>query len=441
MDNELAGRTFFIRTFGCQMNENDSRHIALLLESAGAEAATGQDDADIIIINTCAVRKKSEDKLYSFLGRLGALKAAKPIVIGVIGCVAQVYGNGIIERAGSVDFVAGPGEYPELVGMIAGAAGGPCVRTGLHSGWRETSPASGGRTAPGPSEFVTVMEGCNNFCSYCIVPFSRGREKSRPTELIMEEVRDLTRSGVKEIQLLGQNVNSWRDPATGHGLDWLLDEVGAVPEVEWVRFITSHPRNFGQDLIQAVKRNGKVCRQIHLPLQSGSTAVLKAMNRGYTAEEYLELAGAIKAEIPGMVLGTDIIVGFPGETESDFQATCDMLEKIRFASIFSFRYSPRPRTAAAAMDDPVPLTEKRRRLIVLQDLQKSLQTEINRTFIGRTCRVLCTGRSPKGDGRYAGRTTENMVVNFDSDRDPRGDFALVDITDCGPYSLRGREAA
>ncbi len=418
------------------MNENDSLHIAGMLEALGAERSSGPENADIILVNTCAVRRKSEEKLFSWLGRLKDIKESRPVLVGVLGCVAQVYGSRIIERSGIVDFVVGPGEYPDLPSIIRNAESGPCIRTGFHSRWRETGPSSGAK-ASGPSAFLTIMEGCNNFCTYCVVPFSRGREKSRPMTLVMEEAADLASSGVKEIQLLGQNVNSWHDPESGRGLPELLDSICALPGIEWTRFITSHPRNFDRELVLAMKRNPKVCRQVHLPMQSGSTAVLKAMNRGYTRDDYLGLVNMIREEVPGIQFGTDIIVGFPGESEADFQETCDMLTRVRFASIFSFRFSPRPHSAAAKIPDDVPLAEKKRRLIVLQELQKSIQLEINRTFIGKTVRVLCTGKSPKGAGRFAGRTSESMIVNFDSREDPTGKFAMVEITDCGPYSLHG----
>jgi len=436
MDQELAGRTFYIRTFGCQMNENDSLHVGLLLEAAGASAVENTEQADVILVNTCAVREKSEDKLFSYLGRLASLKKRKPVLIGVLGCVAQIYGRKIAEKTPVVDFIVGPQEYPDLVDIILKAENGLCVRTGFHTGWRETGPS--GRPT-GPSAYITIMEGCDNFCTFCVVPFSRGREKSRPLSLIIDEARILIERGAKEIQLLGQNVNSWRDPESGRGLPELLDETCALPGVKWLRFISSNPKNFSPELVMAMKRNAKVCRHLHLPAQSGSSAVLKAMNRGYSRDDYLNLVDHIRNQIPGIMLSTDIIVGFPGESEEDFEATLEILTRIRFASIFSFRYSPRPRTPAAGMEDAVPVEEKRRRLILLQELQKSIQLEINSSFVGKSVRVLCTGESPKAGGRFTGRTSGNMVVNFDSERNPAGEFVTVRITDYGPYSLHGRE--
>ncbi|MGA2533441.1 MAG: tRNA (N6-isopentenyl adenosine(37)-C2)-methylthiotransferase MiaB [Candidatus Aminicenantales bacterium] len=430
---------FFVRTFGCQMNENDSEHIAGVLASAGAQRVPGPEDADVIIVNTCAVREKSEEKLYSYLGRLSSLKKNRRVLIGVAGCVAQVYRDKLFKKRLFVDFVVGPDNYLKILEIVEKAAAGPCLETGWGRAWQEFGPAETLRKNT-TSPYVTVMEGCDNFCAYCIVPFSRGREKFRPFGRILGEVRDLAGAGSREIQLLGQNVNSYRDPESGRGFPQLLDEVCAVAGLEWVRFITSHPANFGDDLIAAMRRNPKVCRQLHLPLQSGSTAVLKRMNRGYTRGEYLALAERLKEALPGILLTTDIIIGFPGETEEDFEQTCDTLRHVRFAGIFSFRYSPRPLTASARMADNVPLPVKRRRLLALQNLQKSIQTEVNASFIGRDMTVLCSGPSPKGGGRLAGRTEGNLVVNFAAAPDLVGRFVSVRITGCGPYSLHGELA-
>jgi tRNA-2-methylthio-N6-dimethylallyladenosine synthase len=431
---------FFVRTFGCQMNENDSEHIAGILARAGAARAARVEEADVIIVNTCAVREKSVEKLYSYLGRLSSLKKKRAVLIGVAGCVAQVYRDSLFKKRPFIDFVVGPDNYLEIPAIVKRAATGPCLETGWGSGWREFGHGETIRKSPA-SAYVTVMEGCDNFCAYCVVPFSRGREKFRPFANIIRELRDLAQAGYKEIRFLGQNVNSYRDPGSGRGFASLLDEAGAVDGIVWIRFITSHPKNFGDDITQAMGRNPKVCRELHLPLQSGSTAVLERMNRGYTREDYLALVGRLRATLPGILLTTDIIVGFPGETEADFDETCDALRAVRFAGIFSFRYSPRPLTAAARMTDDVPFEVKRRRLLTLQTLQKALQLEANRAFIGRELKVLCLGPSPKGGGRLAGRTEGNLVVNFESPRDVVGKFVTVRITGSGPYSLHGELAA
>ena len=439
MNPSIRGRRFFIRTFGCQMNVHDSERLAGSLAAAGARPAGSAEEADIIIVNTCAVREKPEEKLDSYLGRLAPLKRGKDVVIGVAGCVAQLRKDRLLVRKPFLDFVVGPDNYPEIPSIAAAAAGSRLRRTGRRREWCEGDGTASLRESRS-SGFVTVMEGCDNFCTYCVVPFSRGREKSRPRSSVLREVRGLAGAGYKEVQLLGQNVNSYRDPETGRGLAGLLEDVCAVPGLSWVRFITSHPRSFGPEIIRAMASNRKVCRQLHLPLQSGSTDVLGRMNRGYSRTEYLQLVRALRAALPGLLLSTDIIVGFPGETERDFADTCRVLEEVRFANIFSFRYSPRPLTAAGRMADDVPRDVKRRRLVELQNLQKGIQLEVNRSFIGRDLTVLCTGAGPKHDGRLSGRTEGGQVVNFSSPRDLTGEFVTVRILDCGPYSLHGEPA-
>jgi tRNA-2-methylthio-N6-dimethylallyladenosine synthase len=430
---------FFIRTFGCQMNENDSEHIAGMLVRAGGARAGSPEEADVIIVNTCAVREKSEEKLYSYLGRLSSLKKRRRVLIGVAGCVAQIRRKELLQKRPPVDFVVGPDNYLKIAAIAERAASEPCALTGWGREWREFGAGDTLREAA-TSAYVPVMEGCDNFCTYCVVPYSRGREKFRPFPDIVREVRDLATGGTGEIQLLGQNVNVYRDPETGRGLDGLLDAVSAVPSIGWIRFLTSHPGHFGDGLIRAMKRNPKVCRHLHLPLQSGSTDVLRRMNRGYTRDDYLALAGRLRETLPGILLSTDIIVGFPGESEADFEETCDIVRRIRFAGVFSFRYSPRPLTASARMADDVPLEVKRRRLVALQELQKSIQLDTNRAFVGRELEVLCLARSPKGAGRLAGRSEGNLVVNFTAPEDVIGRFVTVRVTGYGPYSLHGELA-
>jgi len=437
MSVSLAGLKVFVQTFGCQMNENDSEHIAGVLVRAGAVPAPRPEDADIVIVNTCAVRRKSEEKLYSYLGRLARLKKERRFLLGVAGCVAQVRQAELVEKLPFIDFVSGPDTYLDLAETIGRAAAAPVVRAEFGRDWREIGPDATRRENRW-SAFVPVMEGCDNFCAYCIVPFSRGREKYRPLPNILEEVRAAAGAGALEVQLLGQNVNSYRDPGSGTGLAGLLEAVAAIPGIEWIRFITSHPRNFGHDIIRAMAAGPKVCPALHLPLQSGSSRVLERMNRGYAREAYLALADRLRRSVPGLLLTTDIIVGFPGETEEDFEATCGLLREVRFAGIFSFRYSPRPLTAAAAVPDDVPFEVKRRRLVALQALQRSIQAEIFRSFVGRDLEVLGAGPSPKGAGRFSGRTAGNLVVNFETSSDPTGRFVTVRITGSGPYSLHGR---
>jgi tRNA-2-methylthio-N6-dimethylallyladenosine synthase len=427
---------FYIHTFGCQMNENDSERIGGILTQEGAQRSNSLEKSDLIIVNTCAVRQKSEEKLFSLLGRLTRMKKRKNLIIGVVGCVAQLHQAKLLEKNSEVDFVLGPDNYRDLNQVILKHFGEKFMATRWSRQWKEI-PSEHVLRESDISGFVTIMEGCNNFCSYCIVPFTRGREKFRPFPNIIKEVKDLADNGYKEIQLLGQNVNSYRDPSSGKDFSALLREVNSIPGIEWIRFITSHPTKFTLDIALAMKEGEKICPQLHLPLQSGSSSVLRRMNRGYTREEYLEKIKLLRDLMPGISLNTDIIVGFPGETEKEFQDTLKILEEVRYTNIFSFRYSPRPLTAASRMTDDVPFEIKKRRLIEVQELQKNIQLEKNKSMIGRVIKVLCLGKSKKNPQIFSGRNQGFQVVNFKSPRDFTGEFTPVLITSCGPHSLQG----
>ncbi len=363
-------RRFYIHTFGCQMNESDSEHMAGLLASQGWERASSPEDSDLVIINTCAVREKSVKKFYSLLGRFIHLKKRGSLRLAVAGCIAQLLREDLLKNHAQVDFVVGPDNYPELLKLIEGSER-VCL-TSWSTKWRE-HPSPLVLRESKVSAYVPIMEGCNQFCSYCIVPFTRGREKYRPARLVLEEVRNLARQGYLEIQLLGQSINSYRDPETGVNLAELLYQVAQVDGLHWIRFLTSHPKNLTVDIARVMAQEKKICHQLHLPVQSGSNAVLRRMKRGYTREEYLEKVAMLREIVPGISLSTDIIVGFPGETEEDFAATLSLLEEIKFANIFSFRYSPRPFTAASRLADDVPWEVKRQRLMVVQARQKKIQ--------------------------------------------------------------------
>lgn len=429
-------RRFYIHTFGCQMNENDSERIAGLLINAGLENCSSIDESDLIIVNSCAVRKKSEEKLFSLLGRLSALKKKKKIILGVIGCVAQLYRQRLFTENRGIDFIAGPDNYSNLLDIISNSHEGKNSLTQRRREWQEICPTTTLRKNK-LSSYVTIMEGCNNFCSYCVVPFARGREKSRPMNFILNEIRELSKQGYKEIQLLGQNVNSYRDPETGADFVDLLEKVNDIPGIRWIRFITSHPKNFTARIAKAMYSLDKVCCQLHLPAQSGSSKILKMMNRGYSRDDYLEIIQNLKQLMPDISLSTDIIVGYPGESDEDFKDTLSLVKTVRFTNIFSFCYSPRPGTKAARLKDDVPLKVKKKRLIELQSIQKNIQLEDNKVLIGKTMEVMLTGTSKKDNQVFCGRNEAFQVVNFCSAKEVINPFIQVKISDCGPYSLKG----
>lgn len=435
-NSKIKASRFYIHTFGCQMNKNDSERIAGILKATGAEKTDSPQESDLIIVNTCAVREKPEEKLYSFLGRLASYKQKKNITLGVVGCMAQLYRSELLERKPFIDFVLGPDNYDRIPEIIQGNHEEKLVSTRWHREYHDIPSKITARESD-ISAYVTVMEGCNNFCSYCIVPFTRGREKYRPLDSIIREVQTLAEEGYKEIQLLGQNVNLYCDPDSGKGFTSLLREVNQVDGIEWIRFITSHPKSFTEGLAKTMKETEKVCHQLHLPVQSGSSSVLSRMKRGYTREKYLEIIGILRALMPGISLSTDIIVGYPGETEEEFHDTLSLLEEVKYTNIFSFRFSSRPFTAASREKDTVPLEEKKRRLIEVQKLQKNIQIALNKTLVGQIMKVLCLGRSKKDPSIYCGRNDGYQVVNFKSAETAVGHFRDVRITSYGPYSLFG----
>jgi tRNA-2-methylthio-N6-dimethylallyladenosine synthase len=431
---------FFVRTFGCQMNESDSERIAGILRASGGSPAARVEEADLVIVNTCAVREKSEDKLYSYLGRLTRLKERQPLRVGVVGCVAQLRSLELLGRRFSVDFVLGPDNYAQLTEILRAASSEKISATGWSRDWHETPPDMILRDSP-VSAYLTVMEGCDNFCAYCVVPFTRGREKCRPLSSILAEVRDLVRRGYKEIQLLGQNVNSYRDPESGRTFAGLLHEVSAVDGLPWLRFLTSHPKDFPEEIGQVMSERRNICRQLHLPLQSGANAVLKKMKRGYSRERYLEVIAGLRRLMPEISMSTDIIVGYPGETETEFEETLALLRTVRFTNIFSFRYSCRPLTRAAGLIDDIPQNEKQRRLAAVQEVQKNIQLEANARRVGQVQEVLCLGRGKKPPHLFSGRNEGGQAVNFSSSGERVGEFVTIRITGSGPYSLRGEETS
>ncbi len=438
-------RLYHVLTWGCQMNEHDSEKLAGLLEGLGWSEAPDPENADLVLLNTCAVREKAEEKVHGMLDRLGHLqRTSRPdLLVAFCGCVGQLRGEEIPRRWPFVQLVFGPRNLPDLPAMLAELArdGGPVVRTDLSANNLRLPGTLARRDPERPKAWITIMEGCDKSCAYCIVPRTRGREEYRSLDDILAEVRLLAEEGFPEIELLGQNVNAWRDPATGAGFDVLLRRVAEEGRgaVRRIRFATSHPVHLSSAIVRAMAEVPEVCDALHLPVQSGSSRVLRAMRRGYDREGYLRKVGELREAIPGIALSTDVIVGFPGETGEDFEETMTLLETVGFEQVFSFVYSPRPGTPAAEIEDPEPRERKVERLMRLQERQKELQLARNRSLVGRVFEVLVEGKARRDSTEWAGRTTTNRVVNFPGPPDlGPGRFVRVEITDAGPHSLRGR---
>jgi tRNA-2-methylthio-N6-dimethylallyladenosine synthase len=434
-------RKFFIQTFGCQMNVYDSERIAQVLTARDYRQVDDPARADLILVNTCSVREKPEKKVYSALGRFRRLKRKNPkLIIGVGGCVAQQEGQGLLERVPFLDFVLGTKELcriPEILDDLekSGVRGCAVNLDGRIDPYRGLAISPG----PGrPTSFISIMQGCDNFCSFCIVPFVRGREVSRPSKDLMEEIGVLSSQGVKEVTLLGQNVNSYGKQTPGESsFVELLERVEKTPGIERVRFTTSHPKDLSSDLIEAFGRLTKLCEHIHLPLQSGSNRILERMNRGYTREEYEEKVLNLRQTCPEISITTDIIVGFPGEEEKDHQETMEMIRKIQFDDLFSFRYSDRPHTRASLFPDKIAEELKQRRLSELQAMQKDITQRKNQAWEGRDVEVLTEGPSKAKAEERTGRTRTNRIVNFPGDSVPVGALVRVRVRRALAHSLRG----
>jgi tRNA-2-methylthio-N6-dimethylallyladenosine synthase len=437
---------YYIKTFGCQMNEYDSARMGDVL-SAGAGLTPTNDpaEADVLLMNTCSVREKAEDKVYSLLGEWRDLKKQKPhVLIGVGGCVASQEGDAITRRAPYVDLVFGPQTLHRLPHMLT-----ELKRTGrsvVDVSFPEIEkfdnlPAP---RAEGASAFVSIMEGCSKYCTFCVVPYTRGDEVSRRFDSVMDEVRALTDQGVGEITLLGQNVNAYAGAMTDGSivdLATLIHYVAEVPGIERVRFTTSHPVEFGDSLIEAYANVPRLANHLHLAVQSGSDRILAAMKRGYTALEFKEKLRRLRAARPSIAVSTDIIVGFPGETERDFEATLKLVRDVNFDQSFSFIYSPRPGTPAASLPDDVPLEQKQQRLAKLQAQLNEQALAISESMVGSTQRVLVERPSKKDPRELAGRTENNRWVNFAGPASLIGQFVDVSIVKALPQSLRGRLAS
>ena len=430
----------YIETYGCQMNEHDTERILRLLESSNYLETKDAQEADFILINTCSVREKPEHKVYSALGRYKWLKEKRGAIIGVAGCVAQQEGDKLLNRIPYLDMVIGTHAIPMLPQLLQKIEffGQRICETGFDPEGNYLKTILPQKPLDKVKSYVTIMQGCDHFCSFCIVPYVRGREKSRSSREIIEEVRHLAEMGVKEIFLLGQNVNSY-----GKGLEEeinfpkLLRRINEIEGIQRIRFTTSHPKDLSEELIQAFSRLPKLCEHIHLPFQSGSDKILKAMHRGYTRESYLEKIDQLKDVCPSIAVTADVIVGFPGEEEKDFEETLYLLQKVRFDDLYSFKYSPRKGTRAAQFMDKVEEKVKQDRLSILQEIQKGNTLQKNQACEGQVEEVLVEGRSKQSAQDVAGRTRSNKIVNFEGNISLVGKLVPVRITKGYAHSLRG----
>ena len=438
----MTAKKLYLRSFGCQMNDYDSGRIADLLEERmGLEKTESLDEADVVILNTCSIREKAQEKVFSDLGRIREAKKCHPgMMIAVGGCVASQEGRKILDRAPWVDVVFGPQTLHRIPELLAerGKTGRAQVDVSFPEIEKfDSLPAP---HASGAAAFVSIMEGCSKYCTYCVVPYTRGEEISRPLVDVLVEVAQLADQGVKEVTLLGQNVNAYRGrtPA-GDEADFalLLEYVSEIEGIERIRYTTSHPREFTQRLIDAYRKLPKLVSHVHLPVQSGSDRILAAMKRGYTALEYKSIIRRLKAARPGIAIATDIIVGFPGETEDDFERTMALIEDVGFDASFSFVYSPRPGTPAARLPDDTPYSVKLARLQRLQKRIDENAAEISRGMLGKIERVLVLGPAKRGEGELMARTDNNRIVNFPGPASLINQMANVRITEVFPHTLGG----
>jgi tRNA-2-methylthio-N6-dimethylallyladenosine synthase len=434
-------KTFYIETFGCQMNFHDSEKVVGTLISEGYQQVQREEDADLIFYNTCSIRDKAEQKVFHRLADVKKLqKAGKRFA--VLGCVAQQEGEKIFERAPYVSMVAGSASYHNLPAMLVQIEAGATRVTGLDD--RQTDQTFEteftARTNPHRG-YITIIEGCDKFCAYCVVPYTRGKERSRTSHSVLEEARRMADSGYTDIQLLGQNVNSYRDPTGKKTFAELLAAVGELSGIRRVRFTTSHPRDFTRDIIDAIDAVPALCDHVHLPVQSGSSRLLQSMFREYTREQYLERIAWMKATRNKEIsITTDVIVGFPGETEAEFGETLSLLDEVGYDGVFSFKYSPRPNTPSLQYIDSVPEDEKSRRLQILQEHQRELQRSSYARHLGKTLEVMVEGKNT-ARGQLVGRTSQNKTLNFVTNDQPEpgvGEYVQVEVTQIFPNSLLGK---
>ncbi|MGQ9609040.1 MAG: tRNA (N6-isopentenyl adenosine(37)-C2)-methylthiotransferase MiaB [bacterium] len=431
-------KTFHIITYGCQMNKCDSEVLTSILIKEGYSYTENFQDADILILNTCSVRDTAERKVLGRLERLKQVKQKRPdMILGVCGCMAQSWARELVERFPYINFILGTNRLSELPELINKSQKTGEMAIDISEIPPENEPIHIVRESS-VTAWVTIMHGCNNFCSYCIVPYVRGRERSRSSSSILEEVKSLGEKGYKEVTLLGQNVNSYGlDIGEVDFADLLRIINNDSPGIERIRFTTSHPKDVSPKLISAIAELPKVCKHFHLPAQAGSNNVLKRMNRGYTREHYLHLIDELRAKVPNISITTDLIVGFPGETEQDFLDTLDLVKRVEFDVAFCFRYSPRRGTPAASMEDQIPEDVKMRRLYELLEIQDNISVAKNEALIGTVQCVLVEGRNPKDEKQLSSRTDTNKIVFFTGEDELIGKIVKVRIIDSGNWSLRG----
>ncbi|WP_296680124.1 tRNA (N6-isopentenyl adenosine(37)-C2)-methylthiotransferase MiaB [Novosphingobium sp.] len=430
-------KTYRVKSFGCQMNVYDGERMAELLDAQGISPAADGEQADLVVLNTCHIREKASEKVYSDIGRIGkdwSRKDGSAPLIAVAGCVAQAEGEEIMARAPAVSMVVGPQAYHRLPGMIADAVDGRrSVDTDMPAQTKFAALPARRKVAPGA--FLTVQEGCDKFCTYCVVPYTRGAEISRPFSDLTDEARRLVDAGAREITLLGQNVNAWRD-ADGRGLEMLIEVLAAMPELARIRYTTSHPNDMTDGLIAAHRDIDKLMPFLHLPVQAGNDRVLKAMNRSHTADSYLRVLDKVRAARPDIALSGDFIVGFPGETDAEFEDTIKLVDRVGYAQCFSFKYSPRPGTPAAAMDNQIAAAVMDKRLQRLQAAINAGQLAFNTASVGKRCEVLVERRG-KLEGQWLGKSPWLQSVHFAGDA-AIGDLVEVELIEAGGNSLSGR---
>ena len=428
--------SFHIRTYGCQMNEYDSQLVTSILSEDGFALAEDEQSADIVLLNTCSVRQHAENRVYGHLQRLATARRNIDIIVGVIGCMAQSARDELLDGRLGVDLVAGPDTYRSLTRLIHSVRDSCCPAMAVESADRETYDDIAAWPDDSVNAWIAIMRGCDNYCSFCVVPYTRGRERSRSPQSVVDEARRLAADGISQVTLLGQNVNSYR--YDNHTFAQLITSVADIPEIKRVRFTSPHPKDFPTDILYMMRDHPNICKHIHLPVQAGSDRILSMMNRNYTAKEFLRLVDTIRQAMPEVTLTTDVIVGFPTESRAEFDQTVDLMRTVRFDSAFIFNYSPRPHTKAQrCWADDIPAAEKKYRITSLNELQNEISLKQNRRHIGEICEALVEGESRRNEAEWFGRTDGNKVVVFSHGGEKMGDYIKVEIVDATPNTLKG----